>query len=448
MSEHPIELSNRIIDTGATDAPNRVTNELSELADGVVLVESFSHSIAVDSGDCLAVFDTSSSFTGRAVTEALRSWSTDPVDTIVYTHGHVDHVGGSGFLVADGRQRGHADPRVIGHEALPQRLARYERTNGWNVAINARQFGGISPSAGLGVGGGSARFLPEDVAWPTDTYARATSARVGERTFELHHDRGETDDHTWAWFPEEKMLLPGDLFIWVFPNAGNPQKVQRYPDDWAVALRKMAALGPELFVPAHGLPIVGTDRISMVLDEAASALEFLVAGVLESMNAGMELEAIVEQVKLPAEVLEKPYLTPVYDEPEFVVRNIWRRFGGWWDGNAASLKPPTRAAVGGELLGLAGGADPVITRAQALADDGELALACELVELVSRALPDDAAVHEARAGLYQRRRDAELSLMAKGVYAAAARSSQHAAGLEVERGGTRSAAGLDLESGR
>ena len=171
------------------------------------------------------------------------------------------------------------------------------------------------------------------------------------------------------------MLLPGDLFIWVFPNAGNPQKVQRYPDDWAVALRKMAVLGPELFVPAHGLPIVGTDRISMVLDEAASALEFLVAGVLESMNAGMELEAIVEQVKLPAEVLEKPYLTPVYDEPEFVVRNIWRRFGGWWDGNAASLKPPTRAAVGGELLGLAGGADPVITRAQALADDGELALA-------------------------------------------------------------------------
>ncbi|MBP7596095.1 MAG: MBL fold metallo-hydrolase, partial [Candidatus Microthrix sp.] len=138
MSEHPIELSNRIIDTGATDAPNRVTNELSELADGVALVESFRHSIAVGSGDCLAVFDTSSAFTGRAVTEALRSWSTDPVDTIVYTHGHVDHVGSSGFLVADGRQRGHADPRVIGHEALPQRLARYERTNGWNVAINAR----------------------------------------------------------------------------------------------------------------------------------------------------------------------------------------------------------------------------------------------------------------------------------------------------------------------
>lgn len=447
MSEHPIELSNRIIDTGANDAPNRVTNELSEIADGVALVESFSHSVAVDSGDGLAVFDTSGAFTGQAVTAALRGWSTDPVDTVVYTHGHADHVGGSGALLADGRERGHRAPTVIGHDAVPERMARYERTNGWNLAINARQFGGISPKAGLGVGG-NARFLPEDVAWPTVTYAEATTVRVGDRSFELRHDRGETDDHTWAWFPDEKMLFPGDLFIWVFPNAGNPQKVQRYADEWAAALRKMAALKPELFVPAHGLPISGVDRIAMVLDEAATVLENLVAGVLERMNVGMELEQIVAEVQVPAEVLEKPYLTPTYDEPEFVVRNIWRRFGGWWDGNAASLKPPARSAVGNELLTFAGGVGPVVARAQALAGDGDFRLACELIELASRARPDDVSAHEARADIYQRRRDAELSLMSKGIYAAAARASQRDGGLEVERGGTRSAAGLDLKGGR
>ncbi|NLH65781.1 MAG: MBL fold metallo-hydrolase, partial [Candidatus Microthrix parvicella] len=146
-------------------------------------------------------------------------------------------------------------------------------------------------------------------------------------------------------------------------------------------------------------------------------------------------------------VLEKPYLTPTYDEPEFVVRNIWRRFGGWWDGNAASLKPPTRAAVGVELLALAGGAAPVVERAKALAGEGDFRLACELVELVSRALPDDADVHEVRAELYLGRRDRELSLMSKGIFAAAARSSQHAAGAKVERGGTRSTAGLHLSGG-
>ena len=33
--------------------------------------------------------------------------------------------------------------------------------------------------------------------------------------------------------PGRRILCCGDLFIWATPNAGNPQKVQRYPRDWA-----------------------------------------------------------------------------------------------------------------------------------------------------------------------------------------------------------------------
>jgi hypothetical protein len=43
-----LDLSARIIDSGLTDQPvNRVTNELSEIGDGLALVESFSHSAAL-----------------------------------------------------------------------------------------------------------------------------------------------------------------------------------------------------------------------------------------------------------------------------------------------------------------------------------------------------------------------------------------------------------------
>ena len=45
------------------------------------------------------------------------------------------------------------------------------------------------------------------------------------------------------------------------------------------------------------------------------------------------------------ELLAKPYLRPFYDEPEFVVRNVWRQFGGWWDGTASRLKPSPDAQV-------------------------------------------------------------------------------------------------------
>ena len=54
------------------------------------------------------------------------------------------------------------------------------------------------------------------------------------------------------------MLCCGDLFIWASPNAGNPQKVQRYPLEWADALRQMLALydgpgrRPEVLLPVTG----------------------------------------------------------------------------------------------------------------------------------------------------------------------------------------------------
>jgi hypothetical protein len=41
---------------------------------------------------------------------------------------------------------------------------------------------------------------------------------------ELFHGRGETDDATFVWLPEQRILVSGDFVIWVFPNAGNPRQ--------------------------------------------------------------------------------------------------------------------------------------------------------------------------------------------------------------------------------
>ena len=112
-----LDLSARIIDSGLTDQPvNRVTNELSELADGLAIVESFSHSIALHTPDGLVAFDSSGVHTGEAVVAALRSWRPDPISHLVYTHGHADHVGGSTHFAAAAARDGHRLPTVVGHE--------------------------------------------------------------------------------------------------------------------------------------------------------------------------------------------------------------------------------------------------------------------------------------------------------------------------------------------
>jgi len=424
-----LALSSRIIDTGVATGPvNRITHELSEIAPGVAMVEAFSHSVLFATDDGLVVFDTSGAQGGARVVDAIRGWSKARFNTLVYTHGHVDHVGGCGAFLADAAASGSARPTVAGHENVPRRFDRYNLTNGYNLTINTRQFRGLA-GRGYGIGGASGRFLPSESAKPNVTYSDRLALSVGGLEFDLRHAKGETDDHTWAWIPSHKAICAGDFFIWNFPNAGNPQKVQRYPVEWAAAMRTMAGAGAELFLPAHGLPIAGAARIKRVLLEVAETLEKLVNETLTMMNAGSPLNDIIHTVKVAPEMLERPYLRPLYDEPEFVVRNLWRMYGGWYDGNPSHLKPATDAALAAELASLAGGADILANRAQTLANDGDLRLACHLIELAAHAAPKSAAVHAIRADIYQKRRDNETSLMAKGIFGFTAGESLAAAGI-------------------
>ncbi len=259
------------------------------------------------------------------------------------------------------------------------------------------------------------------MAWPDVTYRGDLQLDAGGAAIELRHGRGETDDHTWAWLPDLRAICSGDFLIWNFPNAGNPQKVQRYPAEWAASLREMIGLGPELLLPAHGLPIAGRDRIARVLGDVAQVLEDLVAAVVAMMNDGASLDEILHTVSVPADRLAVPYLRPLYDEPEFVVRNIWRLYGGWWDGNPARLKPPPDDVLAGEVASLAGGADRLVARARELADAGDWRLACQLVEWAAAAPGSGEDAADARRQLYDRRRHVETSLMAKGIFASAAR---------------------------
>jgi alkyl sulfatase BDS1-like metallo-beta-lactamase superfamily hydrolase len=378
--------------------PFSPTNELEEVADGVAMVSSFANVAAVDTGDGLCLLDTGSVFAAAAARDAVKAWRTAPATTAVYTHGHIDHCMGTGAFEADG------PIEVIAHEAVEDRFDRYVLTAGYNAVINQRQF----RAPGL--------RWPTEFRRPDRTFRDTLSVDLGEDTVELHHARGETDDHTWAWWSDRKVLCTGDLVIWCSPNAGNPQKVQRYALEWAQALRAMSALDPEVLLPGHGLPIAGADDCRMVLDDTATLLESLVEQTLALMNDGARLDDVLHAVRPPTGLTEKPYLRPIYDEPEFVVRNTWRLYGGWYDGNPARLHPAPDASIAAEVAALAGGAAALAARAVELADAGDLRLAGQLAEWAAQSAPTDAAAHEARAEINRRRRDEATSLMAKGIY--------------------------------
>jgi alkyl sulfatase BDS1-like metallo-beta-lactamase superfamily hydrolase len=420
-----LAMSNAVIE-GADGAElvgpiNRINHQLSEIGHGVAVVEAFSHSILFETDDGLVAFDTSNPQGGSRVVQEIRRWKKDRFNTIIYTHGHIDHVGGCGAFIADAAGSNQPRPCVCGHANIARRFERYNNTNGYNQIINERQFGQFRRT-GYEIAG-EKQFLPESSPKPDKTYTDTMSLSIGGLAIDLHHAKGETDDHSWAWVPKHKAICAGDFFIWNFPNAGNPQKVQRYPREWARALRDMASRDAELFLPAHGLPIGGRERIRRVLTEVADTLDRLVDETIALMNQGARLNDIIHSVRVDPATLEKPYLRPLYDEPEFVVRNIWRLYGGWYDGNPANLKPAQDAMLGAELASLAGGAIRLAERARELAQT-QPRIACHLAELAASGAPNDKRVHELRAEVFQIRRDSETSLMAKGIFGSAANESR------------------------
>lgn len=388
--------------------PFSLIGEAEEVADGVAFVPSFANVTAFGTDDGLVLVDTGSAPLAQHVHSTLRRWDAAALHTAVYSHGHIDHVFGVPVFEEEAASNGWDPPLVVAHEALPARFDRYLLTAGYNEVVNQRQF--QLPDL----------RWPREYRYPDQTYRGSLTLDVGGMELQLQHCRGETDDHTYTWVPSRKVLCCGDLFIWATPNAGNPQKVQRYPREWAAGLRDMAALGAELMLPGHGVPVVGADRIRQALTDSAELLEHLHDATVEMMNQGARLDDIVHTVRAPQHLLDRPYLRPVYDEPEFVVRNIWRLYGGWWDGDPAHLKPAPASSLASELAALAGGAAVLAARASQLADGGDLRLAGHLAELARQAAPADADVRAAHASVYARRAASEASTMAKGVFSWAA----------------------------
>ena len=395
---------------------SRNLGDIAEVMEGVAFLPSFANVSAFTTGDGLVLVDTGSAPLAKVVHEQVRRWTDERLDTAVYSHGHIDHVFGVPVFEAESSSKGWPAPRVIAHEDLPHRFDRYVLTAGYNGVINARQFGFKDFS------------WPTEYRYPDETYRDRLDVSVGSLSFELHHCRSETDDQTWTWFPSKKVVCTGDMFIWASPNAGNPQKVQRYPKEWAVGLREMVALAPDVLLPGHGVPVIGADRVREALTSTAELLESLHEQTLAMMNAGARLDEIIHTVRAPSHLLEKPYLRPVYDDPEFIVRNTWRLYGGWYDGNPATLKPAPDAALATEVASLAGGVGVLADRALALAEAGDLRLAGHLAELAALAAPDDAGVHGVRAEVNRRRVEAESSTMAKGVFGWAAAESERLSG--------------------
>jgi len=394
------------------DAFDPMIGQLEVVEPGLATFHGFGNvAFAYGRGDMIAV-DTSSRQVGEMAVAAIRKVTDEPVTLIVYTHGHADHASGAAAFIKDAALRGYPRPRIWAHEEVARRFRRYGRTTGWQAHINRLQFGVETP-AGL--------FSDAFHVEPDLTYRGMQVLELMGEALELHHAMGETDDATWVWMPLRRVAMVGDLIISSLPNTGNPNKVQRYTLEWAEALERIAARRPRYILPGHGPVYRGEERCEEVLRETARALRFIHDEVVRRLNDGQWPVEIVEaDIRLPAELASKPFLAPIYGCAAFIVRDVIRRYAGWWSGQPSQLFPVSRRDHARDLLAVCG-REALLERARSLKNSGELKRALAIAELAVDADPGDQDAVRLNAEILQAIALTERSLIARNLFTGAGR---------------------------
>jgi alkyl sulfatase BDS1-like metallo-beta-lactamase superfamily hydrolase len=317
---------------------------------------------------------------------------------IIYTHGHMDHVGGAKAFLKD-------NPEIIASTYLPARFEKYTILAEHRAILNAEQFN--LPKI----------KRPVDFIYPTKLFLGDMTFKLGDKTFELHSTRAETDDAVWVYVPELNAAFIGDLMIGPhFPNIGNPWKPTRFALDWAKELERIRELNPK-YIFCNGASILfKEEKAIQALNDNIEAIRSLHDQVIKYINQDMHITEMIHTVKLPEHLEKSPFLKQIYSRLEFFVFNTYRWYHGYYDHNPAHLIPRPEKEVMKEIYGLIGDADKVINRAKELFSQNQAQLALQILDVLIQAEPENIEALKLRIKLVNDLGQNDKCLMSRNAY--------------------------------
>jgi cyclase len=221
------------------------------------------NSVAMIGDDCVLIFDSNGlPKTAETILSQVHAITSKPVRYVVNSHWHWDHWAGNQVYLA-----AFPDLQIIAQEkTLEQMLAVEPR---WNAEGLQTQLPAYLEDLRKKLSTLKSNEKKKDQeelvdavnnflqqkrslkkTYPNVTYSEAMTVNPGNERVNLAHARAITIGDTYAYLPQEKVLITGDALLSPYPYSIGGT----YPQDWLKTLKQFATLQPSIIIPGHGKP--------------------------------------------------------------------------------------------------------------------------------------------------------------------------------------------------
>ena len=321
--------------------------EVQQVADNVYIATGVGNVMMVTTDEGNVLFDTGLVLQTPKQLKALQEVSDGPIHTIVLSHSHADHIGGTRFFAQD-------DTRIIAHQQFeeeqrylmelePFQYARNRTLFPWMPAWEDRpdiammRYGGIEPD-----------ITVDD--WQTYSFT------LGGVEFQVFGTPGaEGADNVVMWLPHQKILFTGDFFGPQFPQFPNVFTMRgekiRKPMEYVKSLDFLIPLNPEVVIPSHLNPTHGAQQIRSDMQRIRDAVQYVHDETVAGMNAGKTVYDLMQEIQLPPQL----DLVQNHGKVDWAVRSIWDYYMTWFHFDSTTqLYPVPVTDVYADLARLAG----------------------------------------------------------------------------------------------
>lgn len=358
--------------------------QITNIQDKIYFFKGFGHSTCtaiIGDTSVILVDALDSDARAKRLKAELKKITDKEVKTIIYTHGHPDHRGGSiAFKDTVEEIIAFTNPNKVMKyfdKITPFLNRRAAMQFGYELSDEDNLSQGVGIREGHAVNDGKRGILP-----PTTLYDQDTIRTIDGVTFEMVRAIGECDDEIFIYLKDYKVTICADNFTGCFPNLYALRGTSyRDVSIWVDSLSHMLEYDTEYLLPGHSPIIIGKENVNTVLTNYRDAIESILLQTIDCLSKGYDLEKTVRTVSLDKKYQELDYLGEYYGTVEWSVKSIYNGYVGWFDGNPVKLMPVSEYEFYTKLVELAG-KDRIIEEVIKLKEENKIQLALELIELV------------------------------------------------------------------